>query len=114
MAGSAPRLTPSHKEGDISQGHFALKSPLELLHLFSFIPKINVPSLQPIVFKVVKHNTHCISYNGNLSYNGNVNEALSSDVMRAAILVSEWIASAHLVLQAHMYPHVHSEKNFHY
>lgn len=51
----------------------------------------------------------------NLSYNGNVNEALSNDVMRAGILVSELDCPQPIWNCRHTCTLVsHSGKNFHY
>lgn len=78
MAGSAQKLKQPHKEGRISQGHFALKSPLAPLHLFRFITKVNVRSLLPPGVNSCLNIIH-----SNLSYNRTMNKGLTEDVMGA-------------------------------
>lgn len=77
MAGSTRKLKQSHKEGTISQGHYALKSPLGFLHLFSFTTKINVSPLLPTGVKKLLNLIH-----SNLSYHKTRSELLNSDVTR--------------------------------
>lgn len=77
MAGSTRKPKQSHKEGTISQGHYALKSPLGFLHLFSFTTKTNASSLLPMSAKKLLNLIYL-----NLSYDKPRNEVLSNDVTR--------------------------------